>query len=213
MPTVELGLGSRPPSRSVGRRAGRTDARRDGRRDLADLVDDQELGLAVKLQPLLDPVFGIGLGQRGDERQGLSEDGPIAFAHRLDPQRDRLMRLPDAGRPEQNDVLAVGDESALCELLKPLLVDRGLEGEIEALERLDVRELGQSRSNGDVLFLFGGHFLREELVEEVGIGEVVLGRFLESGLQPLVDPVQPEMAEVVLDLREAHSMPPSTRRS
>jgi len=34
-------------------------------RDVADFVDDQELGLGVKLQPLFDPVLGVGLGQRG----------------------------------------------------------------------------------------------------------------------------------------------------
>jgi len=39
--------------------------------DVADLVDDQELGLAVKLEPLLDAVLGIGPGQRGDQRHGL----------------------------------------------------------------------------------------------------------------------------------------------
>ena len=82
-------------------------------RDVADLVDDQELGLAVELQPLLDPVLGVGLGQRGDERHGLGEVGPVAFGDRLDAQGDRQMGLPDAGRAEEDDVLAVGDEPAL----------------------------------------------------------------------------------------------------
>ena len=38
-------------------------------RDKTDLVDDQELGLAVKLQPLLDSIFGVGFRQRSDERR------------------------------------------------------------------------------------------------------------------------------------------------
>ena len=48
--------------------------------DVTNLVDDQELRLTVELQPLLDPVLRIGLGKRSDERHGLGEVGPIAFA-------------------------------------------------------------------------------------------------------------------------------------
>ena len=100
-----------------------------------------------------------------------------------------------------------------AELLDPLLVDRGLEGEVEGLERLDVGELGQRRADRDVLLLLGGDLLGEDLVQEVGVGDVVLGRFLESRLEPLVDPVEPEMPEVVLDMGEAHRTPPSASRS
>ena len=39
--------------------------------DVADLIYDQELGLAAELQPLLDPVLGVGFRYRGDERHGL----------------------------------------------------------------------------------------------------------------------------------------------
>jgi hypothetical protein len=39
--------------------------------DVADLVDDQEFGLAVELQPLLDPVLGVGLRKGRDQRHGL----------------------------------------------------------------------------------------------------------------------------------------------
>ena len=123
------------------------------------------------------------------------------------------MSLPDAGRPEEDDVLAVGDKPAFRQLLDPFLVDRGLEGEVEALESLDVGELGQRRPEGDVLLLLGGDLLREDLVQEVGVGDAVLGCLLEGCFEPLVDPVEPEMAKVVLDVGEAHSAPPSRRRS
>jgi hypothetical protein len=101
----------------------------------------------------------------------------------------------------------------LRELLDPLLVDRGLEGEVEGLQRLDVGELGQSRTESDVLFLLGGDLLREDLVQEVGVGDIVLGGFLEGRLEAFLDSIEPEVAEVVLDLGEAHSAPPSTSRS
>ena len=37
------------------------------------LVDDQKLWLAVELEPLLDPILGIGLCQRCDQGQGRGE--------------------------------------------------------------------------------------------------------------------------------------------
>ena len=132
--------------------------------DVADLVDDQELGLAVELQPLLDPVLGVGLRERSDERHGLGEVGPVAFRDRLDAQSDRKMGLPDARRAQEDDVLAVGDVAALRQLLDPLLVDRGLEGEVERLERLDVGELGERGPERDVLLLLRGNLLGEDLV-------------------------------------------------
>jgi hypothetical protein len=113
------------------------------------------------------------------------------------------MGLADTGRTEEDDVLAVGDIPALGKLLDPLLVDRGLEGEVERLERLDVRELRERRAERDVLLLLRGDLLRQYLVQEVGVGDVVLGRFLESCLDPVVDPVETEVAKVVLDVVEA----------
>ena len=180
-------------------------------RDVADLVDDEELGLAVKLQTLLDPVLGIGLGQGRDKRHGLGKVGPVAFGDRLDAQGHGQVSLPDARRAQEDDVLAISDKPALRELLDPLLVDRGLEGEVEALQGLDIGELGERRSDSDVLLLLGGHLLGEDLVQEVGIRDVVLGGFLEGRLQMFIDPIEAEMPEVVLDMGETHWTPPSTR--
>jgi hypothetical protein len=54
--------------------------------DVADLVDNQKLGLAVELQPLLDPVLRVRLGQGGDKRHGLGEVRPVTFCDGLDAQ-------------------------------------------------------------------------------------------------------------------------------
>jgi hypothetical protein len=127
----------------------------------------------------------------------------------LTPRATARWVFPTPGGTQEDDVLAVGNEPALGQLLDPLLVDRGLEGEVEGLERLDVGELGQRGPDGYVLLLLGGHLLRQDLVQEVGVGDVVLGRFLESRLETVVDLVEPEVTEVVLDMGEAHSAPPS----
>ena len=184
--------------------------------DVADLVDDQELGLAVKLEPLLDAVLGIGLGQRGDQRHGLGEAGPIALGDGLDPQGHGQVGLADPRGSQQDDVLPVGDVAAACQFLDLLLVDGGLEAEVEALQGLDEGEAGHGGAHGDVLFGLGGHLLGQQLIEEVAVGEVVFGGLLEARLQQASDPVQPQVPEVLLhafDLGAAHRAPPSTRRS
>ena len=37
-------------------------------RDVTDLVDDQQLGLAVQFESFLEPILDVGPGQRGDQR-------------------------------------------------------------------------------------------------------------------------------------------------
>jgi len=117
------------------------------------------------------------------------------------------------GRPQKDDVLSVRDKPALRELSDPFLVDRRLEGEVERLEGLDVGKLSEGGPEGDVFFLLGGDLLGEDLVQEVGVGDTVLGRLLKGRLEAFLDPVEPEMAEVVLDAGEAHWRPPSSNCS
>ena len=59
-----------------------------------------------------------------------------------DPERDREVRLAGAGRAEQDDVLAAGEEVELAEVQHRVAADRGLEGEVELLERLAGGEAG-----------------------------------------------------------------------
>jgi len=183
--------------------------------DVADLVDDQELGLAVELEPLLDAVLGIGPSQGSNERHGLGEAGPVALGDGLDPQGDGQVGLSHPGRSQQDDVLPVGDVAAGCQLFDLLLVDGGLEGGVEALQGLDEGEAGHGSPHGDVLFGFGGHLLGQKVIEEVAVGEAAFGGLLKAGLQQASDPVQPQVPEVLLHAFDlgAHRAPPSTRRS
>src|SRR3954453_13022063 len=52
------------------------------------------------------------------------------------------MGLAGAGRAEQDDVLLSGEEVELAEVEHRVAADRGLEGEVEVLERLARREPG-----------------------------------------------------------------------
>ena len=61
------------------------------------------------------------------------------------------MRLADAGRAEQHDVLAVLDEVTAGQRLQLLPVDRGLVAEVERIEALDEREPCEAGAHRDVL--------------------------------------------------------------
>ena len=56
------------------------------------------------------------------------------------PDRDAQVGLAGAGRAEQDDVLAAGEEVELAEMQHRLAPQAGLEGEVELLERLAGRE-------------------------------------------------------------------------
>lgn len=64
--------------------------------DVVDLIDDQELRLAVELDPLLDPVFGIGLGYRSDQGHRPGEVGPVALSDNFHAQGHGLVSRFDA---------------------------------------------------------------------------------------------------------------------
>ena len=59
------------------------------------------------------------------------------------------MRLADAGRAEENDVLLALQEPELVERVDLLPLDRGLEAEVEVLQPLDGRETARTHSRGE----------------------------------------------------------------
>jgi len=77
------------------------------------------------------------------------------------------------------------DEVAGGELQDLLLVDRGLVGEIEGLQRFDEGEAGHGGAHGDVLGGLGGHFLGEHLIEEVAVADFLGGGLLQQRFEPL----------------------------
>ena len=68
-------------------------------------------GCAEELELLVEPVLGEGLAERRDEPGRRREERADAVLARLEPERDGEMGLADAGRAEQQDVLAALDDS------------------------------------------------------------------------------------------------------
>ena len=80
--------------------------------------------------------MALGVGEQGDPFGGGAERDAVAGQAGADAERDRQVGLAGAGRAEQDDVLAAGEEVELAEVQHRVAAERGLEGEVELLERL-----------------------------------------------------------------------------
>lgn len=94
-------------------------------RQVADLVDDQESRDGEELELLLELSLGERGGQLGDHPSSRREEHAVAVLDRLQAEPDGEMCLSDAGRPEDQDVLAVLDEVAGRERLDLFLSSEG----------------------------------------------------------------------------------------
>src|SRR5690606_18802970 len=88
------------------------------------------------LEALLELARGLGLFEAGDEiGERAVVDAPPTLG-RGNGQADRQVRLADAGRTQEDHVLFSFDEAEFVEALDLFSSDRGLEAEVEAVERL-----------------------------------------------------------------------------
>ena len=109
-------------------------------RDVADLVDDQQRDPLQAIELVVEAALALGVGEQRDPFGRGAERDAVAGEAGADPQRDREVGLAGAGRAEQDDVLFAGEEVELAEVQDGVARDRGLEGEVELLERLARRE-------------------------------------------------------------------------
>ena len=68
--------------------------------------------------------------------------------------------------------LGPGDEVELGEGQDPAAIERGLEGEVEALERLGRREPGGLERHGDAAAFAGGMLLGQQAIDGLERGEL-----------------------------------------
>ena len=107
---------------------------------VAELVDDEELWLGVVGQLLVElPVDPCAL-KRGQQLGGGDEEDGVAGGHHVAPEGHR--GLADPGWAEEQHVGRGGDESPGGQLPDDSRVDGRLAGEVEVVEPLDDREVG-----------------------------------------------------------------------
>src|SRR5260370_18513804 len=99
------------------------------------------------------------------------------------------MRFADTWWPEQDDVLAVGEEAQRRQLLDLLAVDGRLKAEIEVSQRLLEWKVCQARLGQQAPLSATGSLSFEQTVEKIEIAQRLLGRLLGDGVEEAGDPL------------------------
>jgi hypothetical protein len=169
-------------------------------RQVAEFVDDQEPRLGEVGEAFFQPALGAGLGERGHERHGGDKLYGVAGEDRLaaegdgdHPERQAVrgprgeMRLADARRAEQEQVLAVGDPPTGGEIADLLRIDRGLGVVVEAGEILDRREVGELEGHVDAPMVLAGDLALQEQGQGLAGREVGAGRLVQEVVELIAD--------------------------
>lgn len=186
-------------------------------RQVADLVDDQERGSAEMPEALAELSLPLSGCQRGnDVGEGGEVDAPSGL-DRLDRERGGQMALAGAGRTEEVHHFGAVDEGEFGECEDPLPVERGLEGEVEASERLDRGEASQRQCGLDAAALANRQILDEELIEGFDAIDLALLDTAERRVEHFQGPRHAKCHQTVLDAVEGggsgtdrHGRPPAT---
>lgn len=133
--------------------------------EIADLVDDEQRRAAEEEQAFAKASFSLGLGETCDEFCKRAEvDAPAGF-DRLDAESDGQVALVGSWRAEKVYDFAAGDEPELGKCQDAVAVERGLEGEVEAGQRLDRPEASHAERRLDPAVLAQREFFRQENVD------------------------------------------------
>jgi len=123
------------------------------------------------------------------------------------------MTLADPGRAEQQQVVAALNVAAGSKFADLLGIDRGLELEVETLERLLE---GKPRHRNPHLMMLVGlriDLSGQQLIEEVGVGHFLLRRLLQARGKLLLNLIEAQTLAVfaqAVELRSTHrTSPPS----
>jgi len=116
-----------------------------------EVVDDQQIGGGEAQQLAVVGLIGAGHAELGEHIVGGDVEDLVAHAAGAVTERLADMRLADAGRADQQDVLVALDEVAGREVDDLRARDLRVEGEVEGLKGPLVFEVGAAESQRELL--------------------------------------------------------------
>ena len=140
----------------------------------AKLVDHQELGAVPEAHRGLPAALEGGAAGAGDEIGGGRVVDAVAGVHGLQAEGDREHCLADSGRPDQQGIGLLLDEPKRGELIDQAPAQRRLGGEVELLERLGLREVGEAQPPVQSALLGGLDLDVQQIVQELGVARLIL---------------------------------------
>ena len=155
--------------------------------DVADFVDDEQRVAAEAAELVVESAGGVGVGEAVDPFGGGGEGDAVAGVAGADAEADGEVGLAGAGRAEEHDVVAGGDEVEGAEVGDDVAFEGALVVEVELVEGLAGREAGGADAElaavglagGDLAFEAGG----EELLVGPAVGAGPFGEPLDRGGQ------------------------------
>ena len=180
------------------------------KRQVSELVDDQQLRLAVKQQALGELAFALGFHERGEQGRRAREEHRVAGFDDGTAECDREMGLADARRAKDKNVFCLREKSCGRELADESLIDGRLEFEIEVVERFDRRKVGDFQPHRDAGPLLRVHFLTQYAVEKVEIRRLAARGITKDSVQALGHVAETEARQLLDHTRvdDAHDAPP-----
>ena len=154
-----------------------------GEGQVPDLIQNQELGECQHRQGFFQLLFHLGLPELSQEVLEGEEQHPIARFHGLDSQGDREMRFSHSWRTEEDHVFGSINEGQTGQFPDRPGRNRGLEGQIEGLQRLHHREAGQGEAKGDPFLVATLPFDPECFRQKTPVIEVPLPGLLQDPVQ------------------------------
>ena len=140
---------------------------------------------------------GLRFFQRGDQvGERAVVDAPAALRGG-DGETDRQVRFADAGRPEEDHILAALDEAELVQALDLLAAQRRLKGEIEVAELLDDRQSAGAHRGLQPPVIAQLNLRREQLLDRLGRGERAAIDAVENRVERFEGARHPQVREDV----------------
>jgi len=182
---------------------------------VAQFVQDQQVGPAEMDQGIVQGPMLLGLGELVDQVQGSDEPAAVALLDGLPPQADGQVRLSDSGRPQEQDVGGVGQVPPGLQFGHQAPVHARLQVEIVGLQGPVQGELGQLGPEHGPFCILGGHLLPDDLVQEVQEAQLGPGPLVQDAVQAGFRAHKLEPAQVAFQALHArvvgHASPPTTR--
>ena len=137
--------------------------------EVADLVDDEQLGLHQRVELAMQTVAVDGLGEFVRQVHRVGEVHAMPHLGDLHAERDGEVCLADTGWSEQHDVAAFTEIAPRGQLFHDAAIDGGLRAEVEASEVLEVGKLRKLQVEFHALAMALRQLAVEQVAEEVTV--------------------------------------------
>src|SRR6185369_16989528 len=119
-------------------------------RQIAHFIDHQHLGREIDTHAAIESTFSIGAAEIGDQIMRGDEVGAETGLNGSFSESHAEMRFADTRWSQENYIAALVNEAQRAEFTDLALIDRRLEGEVELIEVLQVRQVCQLQTRPQI---------------------------------------------------------------